>query len=359
MKLLINDKEITYFLLDLIDYTPMLKQVPNDWPRLGDFILTLNPKMLGEKNRQKLKEKIHKFAAEDAREFYDKVRDILKTERRKNFFLVKNNTQFFIDKLGKDNILKAYRTSKKDNFVKGVGLKLNSKSVLIRRNEFNSAEEDCLIRNTVGNENLLISKLDNKYPFWFIDSGYTNFLEGKKKTFHRIVRNHLHYGDFFEAPADRLGMFKEFPHQWRTDGDKILIIEPGSLAAGIFHVDLKTWKYQVAEELRKYTDKRIVFRRKNPKKERSRLYDVLLNEDFYCVVNINSNAATEAVWAGVPIITLDKHITNPIARSKLCDINHLLRPNVAPWLCMLSYSQFTYPELVNGTAVNIIKQYHR
>jgi hypothetical protein len=153
-------------------------------------------------------------------------------------------------------------------------------------------------------------------------------------------------------------MFTEFPKVWRTSGETILIIEPGPFSAAIFHIDIPQWKKTVESELRKYTDKPIKFRPKIDKKNRKSLYQELLNEDYYCVININSNAATESVWAGVPIITLDKHITNSISRSKISDINNLARPHLANWLCMLSYSQFTYEELIDGTASTIIKNYH-
>jgi hypothetical protein len=75
-------------------------------------------------------------------------------------------------------------------------------------------------------------------------------------------------------------------------------------------------------------------------------------------VSINSNAATESIWAGVPVITLDKHITNSVSRNRLSDINNLYRGPLGNWLAILSYSQFTYEELINGTAVEIIKKYH-
>jgi hypothetical protein len=76
------------------------------------------------------------------------------------------------------------------------------------------------------------------------------------------------------------------------------------------------------------------------------------------VVNINSNAATEAIWCGIPVITLDRHITTPVSRNKLSDINNLARPHLARWLCALSYSQFTGEELFNGTAIKIARKYH-
>jgi hypothetical protein len=76
------------------------------------------------------------------------------------------------------------------------------------------------------------------------------------------------------------------------------------------------------------------------------------------VISINSNAATEAIWAGIPAITMDTHITNPITKNKLSDINDLYYGKISDWLCMLSYSQFTKEELMNGTAKRIIENYH-
>ena len=76
------------------------------------------------------------------------------------------------------------------------------------------------------------------------------------------------------------------------------------------------------------------------------------------LININSNAATEAVWAGIPVITLDQHVTNPVTSNSISNINDLYRPNLAQWLCMLSYSQFTYEELIDGSFLKIVKRYH-
>jgi hypothetical protein len=234
---------------------------------------------------------------------------------------------------------------------------LSTDYTIARRTSYTETGEDCILRNTIKNEKLLVTKIANNYPFWFIDSGYTNFIETNKK-WHRIVRNHLHTGLMFDAPVDRLEIFTTFPKNWRTSGDKILVIEPGQFSANVFNVDITQWKYTVEQELRQYTDKQIIFREKEPKKKRAPLYKHLLDEDYYCVININSNAATEAVWAGIPVITLDQHITNPISRNKISDINNLLRPNIANWLCMVSYSQFTVEELTSGKAFSLIKKYN-
>ncbi len=358
MYLLLNDKEIAHFLISLIDYKKILNEIEFSWKHTDEYIMNCDPKnFTHEKFIPKFKERVRKSIESDLSNYVKCVKDIMYAKKLTYFNAIHDNIEFFISALGEENILNAYKKSKKENFVKTTGKYLGKHTQLIRRKKFVDYKQPCLIRNTVGNEELLVSKLDNNHPFWFIDSGYTNFLETNKK-WHRIVQNHLHYGGDFTAPVDRLGVFKSFPQQWRTGGDKILVVEPGPFAAAVFHINIDKWKYNVEKELRNYTDKKIVFREKVDKKIRSNLYEDFCNEDYYCVVNLNSNAATEAIWAGIPVITLGKHITNSVTRSKLSDISALARPNLAHWLCMLSYSQFTYEELANGTAVRLVRKYH-
>lgn len=363
MKLLLNDKEIANFLFVLagIDKRP-IKRLSFGIGHIDSAIEYVcrekNKNNFNlDKKRDKLKAKIRRAVEKDLGAWVKSVSNEIKNQREKKFKCIHKKLDHFFNRLGEENILNAYMKFDQKNFIKGTGLHIDSSAQLMRRIHFSDVKENCLLRNTVGNEKLLVEKIDNNYPFWFIDSGYTNFVESNKK-WHRLVPNHLHYGKFFDAPVDRLGNFSKFPEQWREGGDKILVIEPGNFAAEIFHIDIKQWKYDVEAELRKYTDKRIIFREKTPKKTRAPLYKHLLDNDYYCVVSINSNAATEAIWAGVPAITLDTHITNPVTRNKLSDINDLYRPHLSQWLCMLSYSQFTYEELLDGTAVEIVKKYH-
>lgn len=363
MKLLLNDKEIINFLVNSIDHLEFAKQIEFDDRETAEQIYNWLEKKNSNKKfdpvaaQRKLKDKLENAVKHDAKNYKNKVNQMIKDRKQLYAELIKKNIKFFIRHFGEDNILKLYRKSRATGFIKGVGLHIDKSAELAFRRHFTNVEEDCLMRNTIGNENVIVSKIDGGYPFWFIDSGYTNFLETNKK-WHRLVHNHIHQGLLIDVPVDRLDRFKSFPQQWRTGGDKILVIEPGQFAAAISHIDIKTWKYNVEKELRQYTDKQIIFREKAPKKQRAPLYKHLLNNDYYCVVNINSNAATEAIWAGIPVITLEKHISNPVTKNKLSDINNLYRGPLAAWLAMLSYSQFTYDELVDGTAVNIVRKYY-
>ena len=128
----------------------------------------------------------------------------------------------------------------------------------------------------------------------------------------------------------------------------------------IYGFDQQKWIEAQRRKLESLTDKTIVVREKQgTRKTRTTLYQELLDDkDVYCVVGYNSNALTEAVWAGVPIITLGKHITLPVARNNIKQINNLYRGDVSQWLCYLSYSQFTTEEIYNGVAKKIVETWH-
>jgi hypothetical protein len=381
MKLLINNKELAHFLNSIINHYQVAKdsvtyEHSESWTHIRQIKTDIRQhrrwlrKMRNSGEAEQVLEansarwswgkwpgKLEKILYRELRTYVEKIWEIMDQNKEKYFQVIHENMDQVLEALGTERVLSMYKKSKMQNFVKSTGLTISKDAELVRRQDFTDYQQDCVIRNTVGNEQLLTEKIDKKYPMWFIDSGYTNFLEPNKK-WHRLVRNHIHHDQMFEAPVDRLSNFTSFPKPWRESGEKILIIEPGPFAASIFHVDLKTWKYDVERELKKYTDKKIVFREKAEKKVRTSLVEELRNEDYYCVVSINSNAATEAIWSGIPVITLDRHITTPVSRSKLSDINNLARPHLARWLCALSYSQFTGEELYNGTAIKIARKYH-
>lgn len=366
MNLLINNKELAQFLSKTIDYVQVIKQSgivishSNSELIVREFNRRYKKKKptFDKKTRIKFYRRITKAVTSDVEAYVKGVKYNLKKQRKENYLKILENIEYLIDKIGPERLLRAYKNSQTSNFVKSVGLSLNPKSKLTRRKKYQNNNEDCLFRNMIGNECMISEKINNSWPFWFIDSGYTNFLHGKQKIWHRLVRNNIHHAKMLDVPVDRLGVFEKFPLPWRTGGEKILIIEPGQSSAGIYGVDISKWKESVIRELQTYTEKPIVIREKINKKSRKNLYHELLDEDYYCVVNISSAAAIESIWAGIPVITLDNHISNPVSRNKLSDINDLYRPNLANWLCTLSYSQFTYEELINGTAADIIRKYH-
>lgn len=369
LKLVLNDKEIIAYLIDVfcknrkvynfsICNFSLSEGFAKHQKAVIQYEKSSNPKRWNsDKTLHSTTKQLKKSVEADLENWLRSVEETLQKRKEKYETFIKNNLEVVINKLGEEKIFEHYAASKSENFVKSIGLQLSNNYNFVRRKKFVDYNHNCLIRNTVGNEDLLLEKISKNLSFWFIDSGYTNFLETNKK-WHRLVCNHLHHSDFLDVPCDRLGNFKVFPKPWRSAGEKILVIEPGPFSANIFNVDIKSWRYKIEEEIRQYSSRPIVFREKVAKKTRTSLYQHLLDEDYYCVININSNAATESVWAGIPVITLDKHITNPISTDKISNINNLRKPNIASWLAMLSYSQFTFDELIDGKAVKLIRRYH-
>ena len=362
MKLLLNDKEIARFLIELVNVSDACKHIEFNERHTAGMIQWIietknKPKFNLEKHRDKIKQKITQGVRKDLKAWVDLVNQQISNHKEHFYKNIHQHIDILIDRLGEEQILELYKSHPKQNFIKTVGFQIDPTAEMMRRRHFDSVKEDCLLRNTVGNEQILVDKIDHNLPFWFIDSGYTNFIEPNKK-WHRLTRNHLHFNQSFVAPANRLSNFTSFPQPWRKGGSKILIVEPGEFAAGIFHVEAKSWGQQVAEELKKYTDRPIEFRSKTNKKTRTSLYQQLLDGEYYCTVSINSNSAVESIWAGVPAITLDKHVSNLVTRNRLSDVNDLYYGPLGDWLAWLSYCQFTFDELMDGTALRIVRQYH-
>jgi hypothetical protein len=218
-----------------------------------------------------------------------------------------------------------------------------------------------VLRNVIHNENILKQKLEQQLPFWFIETGYTNFLENGRKKWHRVVHNHIHHQlDNRYFPADRLSLLPSWPRPWRRGGSYILVVESSNNFCTIFNQSLGMWRESVRSQIQKYTDRPIEFRSKLiNKKTRKSLYEDLANSDhYYCVISQSSAAAIEAIWLGIPVITLGTHITSPVARNNIADVNNLYRGPIGDWLCALTYSQFTAKEIYKGTARKILAKYH-
>lgn len=123
---------------------------------------------------------------------------------------------------------------------------------------------------------------------------------------------------------------------------------------------LEEWRKHILTTLRQYTQRPIEFRSKNSdKKTRQSVFDLLnQTKEYYCVVSHSSSAAIEAVWTGTPIITLGQHVSAPVARNDLSQINDLYRGPIDEWLAALTYHQYTYEEFKNGTALKLSRMYN-
>jgi hypothetical protein len=114
-------------------------------------------------------------------------------------------------------------------------------------------------------------------------------------------------------------------------------------------------------EIRQHTDRPIVIREKRSREERMTVdtMDEALSRDVHCLVTYNSVAAVEAVMAGKSAICLGPNAAQQVCSRTLEDIDHAFFPDDdlrEAWLRHLSYSQFTFTEMSDGTAWRILNE---
>lgn len=347
MYLVLSNQEIVEPLARQMLLKQMVK-LPVRWKNLNNAVKTRPAdleliKIAVSKDLQKWKDAI-------STDYKNKYRPLVK-------FLVEHIDQLPV---GRDQLVEDSSKNLKKSFAKTLAFQLTSTPQWVTVDDQFELSKPALIRNIAGNEHLLSPRLQKRRPFWFVDSGYTNFLT-KKKNWHRLIKNHIHQTvklNYF--PPDRLSTLPSLPQPWRQSGEKILVVESSDMHYRLFGNSLDAWRKQVSEELKQITRRPVEFKSKDlDRKSRTSVYELLQSsDDYYCVISDASAAAIEAIWCGVPVITLNRHISNPVARSSIQDIDNLYRGPIGDWLCALTYSQFTYKEFESGYALEMLGKYH-
>jgi len=193
--------------------------------------------------------------------------------------------------------------------------------------------------------------------FYYTDNGY--FGNGSTKTYFRIIKNHVHeIRPIIDRPRDRMSLC-QFYTQPYSPGRKILIAPPSHKSFSLWDMDPDIWVAQVVEQLKEFTDRPIEIRLKRPRGERmaeNTMYEALA-DDVHCLITYNSVAAVEAVMLGKPAICLGPNAASVVASTDLSEVENPKFPTDderEAWLRHLSYSQFTFMEMSDGTAWRIL-----
>lgn len=193
----------------------------------------------------------------------------------------------------------------------------------------------------------------NGRNFYYIDNGY--FGNHYTKMWFRIIENHVHdVRDIIPRDRSRLERcaIATLP---RKKGSKILLAPPSIKSFSIWNIYQDQWIAETVAEIKKHTDRPIVIREKRPRWERfaEDTIEQALDDDVHCLVTYNSVAAVEAVMRGVPAICLGPNAAAVVSSTDLAEIEHPRFPDEDlrdAWLRHLSYSQFTFIEMSDGTA---------
>lgn len=193
--------------------------------------------------------------------------------------------------------------------------------------------------------------------FYYIDNGYFGNL--RTKTWFRIIKNHVHdTGPIIARPRDRLDpcevVLKNF-----YPGRKILLAPPSVKSFALWDIDQAQWIKDTIDEIKKHTDRPIVIREKRPRADRLKedTMEEALADNIHCLVTYNSVAAGEAIMQGKPAITLGPNAAGVLCSQSLSEIENPRIPTYderEAWLRHLSYCQFTFNEMSDGTAWRIL-----
>lgn len=197
----------------------------------------------------------------------------------------------------------------------------------------------------------------NGRTFYYTDNGYIG--NTRSKIYFRILKNHVHdIRPIIERPADRLQRCS-YTLKPKSTGRKILIAPPSLKSLSLWNMDPEVWVKETIAQLKQHTDRPIEIRLKRPRSERlaENTMEQALADDVYCLVTYNSVAAVEAVMLGKPAVCLGPNAATVVGNTDLAKIENLFFPDEEhreSWLRHLSYSQFTFTEISDGTAWRIL-----
>ena len=235
------------------------------------------------------------------------------------------------------------------------------------RDEHTSIDGPILARG-ISSGKIINHALSVGRDYYFIETGYLGNYRGinnltGRKVYHRIVKNAMQHSTIMEVPDDRwLDLVRFNPDMryqgWRSGGSRILVVLPSEKPFQYYGENRAEWIKRVTNTLKKHTDRRIVFREKQSRGERTNdtIYDAMA-DDIYALVTYQSVAAIEAIQYGIPAFALAPTAADPVANKDLTRIENPRRPDedlVYKWLCSIAYSQFSLDELITGQAWKMV-----
>lgn len=135
---------------------------------------------------------------------------------------------------------------------------------------------------------------------------------------------------------------------WQKEGSHILIAAPTRTYAQFHRIE--KWTADTLDALARVTKRQLVIRDKESKRP---LQDDL--KGAHCCVSHGSIAAVEAVILGCPVFVHPDSAAALVGQTDLLQIDRPVYPDRQAWLNTLAYSQFSEPEIFNGTVWKMIE----
>ena len=183
-------------------------------------------------------------------------------------------------------------------------------------------------------------------PYWFIDNGYWKPGGQSGNGYYRLTYRGLS-PVLLTDPEPRLAPDLK---PWRCNGRHILVAMPGEYHGRAHGIDVVKWSANIGHKLREHTNRPVRVRRKG--QTGSALADDL--RDCWALVTHSSNAAVDAVIAGVPVFVDAGAASAPVGNTDLSLIERPAMPERGAWLASLACQHFSLDEMRDGTAYRLL-----
>jgi len=219
--------------------------------------------------------------------------------------------------------------------------------------------------------------IETGQPWYMVDTGYLSkqitrypepVINDLDRTYFRICKGSIHTNKGMVLDGARLqklesqGIDVEFKG-WDTSDNKRghIIVAPSSQTV-TYHINGMSqdeWVEKVTNEIKKYTDREIVFRNKpRPGNEwwgRDIKEDL---KDAWCLVTNMSLSAVDSILNMTPAFTHQRHVASLVTSRKIDKVEKPFKPGrktVQEWLNMTANHQFTIKEIEDGLAYDMLK----
>lgn len=198
----------------------------------------------------------------------------------------------------------------------------------------------------------------------YIDLGWWGRKSGSRfEGYHKFAVNDRHPTAYFQDRKhddSRVRHFGLAPQSWRGGGGHVLVAGMSDKAAASLDIAPEEWERWAIAEIRKYTDRRIIYRPKPSWLAAKPIEGVGFSHQkeplskalggCHAVVTHHSNVAVDGLVAGVPAFCWDG-VAKPMALHDLRQIEKPLRPaGRKQWLADIAYCQWKGEEMQNGAA---------
>lgn len=248
--------------------------------------------------------------------------------------------------------------------------KFNIESKIIDPRDFNNeslSNYDFVVTHTIKFGKRIVDQcIQQKKPVVYFDKGYTHRSWNNFGTegYCRFSVNELHptrYIMQMKCRDDRFRKLKLKLKRHRSKGKHIVFAGCTEKCGTAFGIDIHTFAKNTIQEVQRHTSKVVVYRPKKsndpPPPIEGTIYShngtKIMEElhEAHALITFTSNAAVEALMAGVPIYVLGPGIALPLANTDLSTIENPSFPDDQTryqFFSNLAYSQWNLKEIANG-----------